>query len=71
MCTGHFPRGVPGGAGMRPTGYAQRSGQFPEICFWAVFAIFSGLLKIMLVLGIRVLVSKEYLKPLYILHSEW
>jgi hypothetical protein len=39
--------------------------------FWAVFAIFSGLLKIILVLGIRVLVSTEYLKTLYILYSEW
>jgi hypothetical protein len=37
----------------------------------ADFAIFSGLLKIILVLGIRVLVSMEYLKTLYILYSEW
>jgi hypothetical protein len=35
------------------------------------FDIFSGLLKIILVLGIRVLVSTEYLKTLYILYSEW
>jgi hypothetical protein len=52
MCVGRFPRGVPGGAGMPPPGYAQRSatggsqgptgGQRPEIFFWAVFAIFSG-----------------------------
>jgi hypothetical protein len=47
------------------------SGQCPEICFWVVFAIFSGLLKIIPVLGIRVLVSTEYLKTLYILYSEW
>jgi len=35
------------------------------------FAIFSSLLKIIPVLGIRVLVSTEYLKTLYILYSEW
>jgi hypothetical protein len=47
VCARCFPRGVPGGgAGMPPPGYAQRSGQRPEIVFWAVFAIFSGLLKI-------------------------
>ena len=44
MCTGHFPKGVPGGAGMPPPGYAQHSapggspgprgsGQWPEIFF--------------------------------------
>jgi hypothetical protein len=57
----------------------QGSGQAPKFFFWAVFfllfladfAIFSGLLKIILVLGIRVLVSTEYLKTLYILYSEW
>jgi hypothetical protein len=47
---------------MPPIGYAQRSGQRPEICFWVFFAIFSGLLKVIPVLGIRVLVSTEYLK---------
>jgi hypothetical protein len=52
-------------------GTGRSSGQRPEICFWAVFAIFSGLIKIIPVLGIRVLVSAEYLKTLYILHSEW
>jgi hypothetical protein len=41
------------------------------LLFLADFAIFSGLLKIILVLGIRVLVSMEYLKTLYILYSEW
>jgi hypothetical protein len=39
--------------------------------FLVDFAIFSGLLKIIPVLGIRVLVSTEYLKTLYILYSEW
>jgi hypothetical protein len=48
VCIGRFPRGVPGGAGMPPPGYAQRSatggspGQRPKIFFWVVFAIFSG-----------------------------
>ena len=42
VCAGSFPRGVPGGAGMPPPGYAQHSGQHPEIFFGAVFAIFSG-----------------------------
>jgi hypothetical protein len=68
MCIGHFPRGVLGGAGILPPGYAQ----CPKFFFFgAVFAIFSGLLKIILVLGIRVLVSTKYLKKLYILYSEW
>jgi hypothetical protein len=44
-------------------------------CICNVFARFllflSDLLKIILVLGIRVLVSTEYLKTLYILYSEW
>jgi hypothetical protein len=71
VCAERFPRGVPGGAGMPPPGYAQRSRQCLEFFFWAVFAIFSGLLKIIPVLGIRVLVSTEYLKALYILYSEW
>jgi hypothetical protein len=52
---------------MPPPSYAQR----PEIVFRAIFAIFSGLLKIISVLGIRFLVSTEYLKTLYILYSEW
>jgi hypothetical protein len=39
---GAFLGGVPGGVGMPPLGYVQCSGQRPEICFWAVFAIFSG-----------------------------
>jgi hypothetical protein len=43
----------------------------PKLFFWAIFAIFSGLLKIIPVLGIRVLVTMEYLKKLYILYSEW
>jgi hypothetical protein len=48
VCVGRFPRGVPGGVGMPPPGYAQysASGVIPDqrldICFWAVFAIFSG-----------------------------
>jgi hypothetical protein len=46
-------------------------GSAPKKKIWAVFAIFSGLLKIILVLGIRVLVSTKYLKTLYILYSEW
>jgi hypothetical protein len=39
VCIGRFPRGVPGGEGMPPPGYVQRSatgsspGQHPEICF--------------------------------------
>jgi hypothetical protein len=41
------------------------------LLFLADFAIFSDLLKIILVLGIKVLVSMEYLKKLYILYSEW
>jgi hypothetical protein len=41
------------------------------LLFLADFSIFSCLLKIISVLGIRVLVSKEYLKTLYILYSEW
>ena len=41
------------------------------LLFLADFAIFSGLLKIISVLGIRFLVSTEYLKTLYILYSEW
>jgi hypothetical protein len=69
--SGAFLGGSQGGQVCPPPGYAQRSGQCPEIFFWAVFAIFSGLLKIILVLGIRVLVSMEYLKTLYILYSEW
>jgi hypothetical protein len=45
---------------------------FGRFClFLADFSIFSGLLKIILILGIRVLVSTEYLKTLYILYSEW
>jgi hypothetical protein len=56
---------------MPPPGYAQHSRQCPDFFFWVVFAIFSGLLKIIIVLGIRVLVSTEYLKTLYILYSEW
>jgi hypothetical protein len=43
----------------------------PNFFLEEVFAIFSSLLKIILVLGIRVLVSTEYLKTLYILYSEW
>jgi hypothetical protein len=41
------------------------------LLFLADFGIFSSLPKIILVLGIRVLVSMEYLKTLYILYSEW
>jgi hypothetical protein len=67
---------------MPPPGYVQRSapgvaGAVPKnfflggFCYFLDFSIFSGLLKIILVLGIRVLVSMEYLKTLYILYSEW
>ena len=59
-------------------GYVQCSGQSPDLfflgrflLFLVDFAIFSSLLKIISVLGIRVLVSTEYLKKLYILYSEW
>ena len=77
MCIGHFPRGVPGGEGMPPLvthsirGNALRFvfGRF--LLFLVNFAIFSDLLKIVPVLGIRVLVSTKYLKKLYILYSEW
>jgi hypothetical protein len=41
------------------------------LLFLADFTIFRGLLKINLVLGIKVLVSTEYLKTFYILYSEW
>jgi hypothetical protein len=75
--------GGPRGGRYAPPGYAQRStpgiaGETPPkfffgwfLLFLADFAIFSGLLKIISVLGIRVLVSTEYLKTLYILYSEW
>jgi hypothetical protein len=68
--SGAFLGGSQGGAGMPPL-VTCSAGQRPEFFFWAVFAIFSGLLKIIPVLGIRVLVSTEYLKTLYILYSEW
>jgi hypothetical protein len=75
MCAGRFPRGVQGGGGggqVCPPGYAQRPkfffGRF--LLFLMDFAIISGLLKIIPVLGIRVLVSTEYLKTLYIFYSE-
>jgi hypothetical protein len=67
---GAFLGGSQGGAGMPPL-VTRTFGAAPRIFFWAVFAIFSGLLKIIPVLGIRVLVSTEYLKTLYILYSEW
>jgi hypothetical protein len=73
---GSFLRGSQGGR-YAPPGYTQCSGQPPEIVFGrfllflADFAIFSGLLKIISVLGIRVWVSTEYLITLYILYSEW
>ena len=38
----------------------------PDFVFGRFFSIFSGLLKIISVLGIRVLVSTKYLKTLYI-----
>jgi hypothetical protein len=52
-------------------GIGHSPGQRPKFFFWVVFAIFSGLLKIIPILGIRVLVSTKYLKTLYILYSEW
>jgi hypothetical protein len=64
---GAFLGGSQGGASMPPL-VMRRA---PIFFFWEVFAIFSGLLKIISVLGIRVLVSTEYLKTLYILYSEW
>jgi hypothetical protein len=43
MCIGCFPQGVLGGGGRyAPPGYAQRSGQRPEIVFGVVFSIFSS-----------------------------
>jgi hypothetical protein len=45
--------GGPRGGQVCPPGYAQG----PRFFFWAVFAIFSRLLKIIPVLGIRALVS--------------
>jgi hypothetical protein len=42
VCVGAFLGGSPGGGRYAPPGYTQRSGQRPEILFWAVFAIFSG-----------------------------
>jgi hypothetical protein len=79
VCIGYFPRGVPGGDRYSPHPPPPPSGyvQHPKICFGrfllflADFAIFSGLLKIIPVLGIKVLVSTKYLKTLYILYSEW
>jgi hypothetical protein len=70
--SGAFLGGSQGGAGMPPlVTRSVHRGSAPGFFFWAVFAIFSGLLKIIPVLGIRVLVSTEYLKTLYILYSEW
>jgi hypothetical protein len=54
-----------------PSSYVQRSGKHPDFFFWGGCFFFNGLLKIIPVLGIRVLVSMEYLKTLYILYSEW
>jgi hypothetical protein len=61
---------------MSPLVTCSIQGSAPKFFFWAFFAIFRGaifssLLKIIPVLGIRVLVSTEYLKTLYILYSEW
>jgi hypothetical protein len=46
VCVGHFPRGVPGGAGMPPLVMHSVRGSAPKrfFLFLAVFAIFSGLL---------------------------
>jgi hypothetical protein len=41
------------------------------LLFLGDFSIFSDLLKIIVILWIRVLVSMKYLKTLYILYSEW
>jgi hypothetical protein len=56
-----------------PLGYVQCSttGGSPRQCPEIGFCYFSGLLKIIPILGIRVLVSTEYLKTLYILYGEW
>jgi hypothetical protein len=75
--SGAFLGGPRGGryAPPPPPGYVSVWGSAPKFFFgWFFlffFAIFSGLLKIIPVLGIRVLVSMEYLKTLYILYSEW
>jgi hypothetical protein len=73
MCTRRFPRGVPGGAVCPPLFTRSVRGSAPKFFFGRFFSIFSGFatLKIIPVLGIRVLVSTEYLKTLYILYSEW
>jgi hypothetical protein len=76
MCVGAFLGGPKGGGGRYAppwlrTAFEVARGSAPKIFFWAVFAIFSGLVKIILDLGIRVLVSTEYLKTFYILYSEW
>jgi hypothetical protein len=77
MCVGCFPRGVPGGGRYSPLVTRSVRGNAPKFflggfCYFlADLAIFSGLLKIIPVLGIRVFVSTEYLKKLYILYSEW
>jgi hypothetical protein len=77
VCIRRFPRGVPGGACMPPLVTRSVRGSAPKFFFgWfflflAEFSIFSSLLKIIPVLGIRVLVSTKYLKTLYILYSEW
>jgi hypothetical protein len=73
--SGLFPRGSQGGGGggqvCPPLVTHSVRGNTPNFVFGQFFAIFSGLLKIIPVLGIRVLVSTEYLKTLYILYSEW
>jgi hypothetical protein len=75
--SGAFLGGSQGGQVCPPWLQRGSPGQAPEIffgrflLFLADFAIFSSLLKIISVLGIRVLVSTEYLKTLYILYSEW
>jgi hypothetical protein len=39
MCTGRFPRGVPGGAGMPPL-VTRNSGKPQKFVFWLVFFYF-------------------------------
>jgi hypothetical protein len=75
LCVDGTFLGCPRGGRYAPPWLRAAFGAAPrKFVFWAFlvdFAIFSGLLKIIMVLGIRVLVSTEYLKTLYILYSEW
>jgi hypothetical protein len=71
--SGDFLGGSQGGARIPPLVTCSTPklffGQF--LLFLVDFSIFSSLLKIISVLGIRVLVSTEKLKTLYILYNEY